>query len=232
MYDYNFEERLSERRLTFLLLSLVIPVETQILQNIYKKKKEQERTELHKEIRERQLWKNSCVSISDGFENVILQIKALYPGFIMCSMDYVYRDDDVIHTYPLKEWKDPRWEHCGPIPSGISVINHVFEDFKERNRPLYHSLTTHCPRGCCARPGPCMLGEDLFDDEKPLSKFKIVYNKSGKSYKHFDERLSEFRFCEDEIDKNEDPSDLFFETMEEVNEDVGIRVDPQGNIVC
>ena len=48
MYDYNFEERLTQKRLTFLLLSLVIPTDNYILKNIYNKKRELEVEEYHK----------------------------------------------------------------------------------------------------------------------------------------------------------------------------------------
>jgi hypothetical protein len=50
MYDYNFPEGLTQERLTLLLLSLVIPTETSILKDIYKKKKELEIVEYHKGI--------------------------------------------------------------------------------------------------------------------------------------------------------------------------------------
>ena len=42
MYDYNFPESLNQKRLTMLLLSLVIPTDTAVLKKIYKKKSELE----------------------------------------------------------------------------------------------------------------------------------------------------------------------------------------------
>ena len=42
MYDYNFEERLTQKRLILLILSLVIPTDKYILKKIYNKKRELE----------------------------------------------------------------------------------------------------------------------------------------------------------------------------------------------
>ena len=36
MYEYNFPEQLTQKRLTILLLSIVMPVDTAVLKNIYK----------------------------------------------------------------------------------------------------------------------------------------------------------------------------------------------------
>jgi hypothetical protein len=48
MYDYNSPEGHTQERLTLLPLSIVMPTETSILQDIYKKKKELEIEEYHK----------------------------------------------------------------------------------------------------------------------------------------------------------------------------------------
>ena len=39
MYDYNFPESITQEKLIFLLLSLVIPTDTDVLKDIYKKKR-------------------------------------------------------------------------------------------------------------------------------------------------------------------------------------------------
>jgi hypothetical protein len=56
MYDYNFSERLTQERLTLLLLSLVIPTDTVVLKNIYNKKKELETEDDHKDHKSFQLY--------------------------------------------------------------------------------------------------------------------------------------------------------------------------------
>ena len=87
MYDYNFPEALTQERLTLLLLSIVIPTDTSILQDIYKKKKELDIIEYNKgiqDVSEQNGW------ILDGFKNVSRQIQALFPGFIIYNIDLLY----------------------------------------------------------------------------------------------------------------------------------------------
>jgi hypothetical protein len=102
MYDYNFPEQLTQERLILLLLSRVIPTETFILKDIYKRKKESEieddykvldmlRSMYHPEPRlgkgnggkiNREHWAETRY-ISRRYRKLSYQIRALYPGFIM-----------------------------------------------------------------------------------------------------------------------------------------------------
>ena len=105
MYDYNFPEQLNQKRLTLLLLSLVIPTETFILEDIYKKKKELEIKYDYTDEKELLIMANRGREL---LEKVSLQIQALYPGFIMYSCDW---QQSHIYTHPLV---------------GIKIINHLF----------------------------------------------------------------------------------------------------------
>ena len=105
MYDYNFPEQLNQKRLTLLLLSLVIPTETFILEDIYKKKKKLEIKYDYSDEQELLIMANRGREV---LEKVSLQIQALYPGFIMYSSDW---QQSHIYTHPLV---------------GIKIINHLF----------------------------------------------------------------------------------------------------------
>ena len=105
MYDYNFPEQLNQKRLTLLLLSLVIPTETFILEDIYKKKKE---LEIKYDYNDEQELSIMADRGREVLRKVSLQIQALYPGFIMYSCDW---QDRYIYTHPLV---------------GIKIINHLF----------------------------------------------------------------------------------------------------------
>ena len=103
MYDYNFPQQLNQKRLTLLLLSLVIPTDTIILQNIYKKKRELE-VEDYKNSED---WSIMADCGREVLRKASLQIQALYPGFIMHSIiPYRYR--------------------CTDRFSGIKIVNHLF----------------------------------------------------------------------------------------------------------
>ena len=105
MYDYNFPEQLNQKRLTLLLLSLVIPTETFILEDIYKKKKELEVNYDYTDEKELSIMADRGREV---LRKVSLQIQALYPGFIMYSCDW---QQSHIYTHPLV---------------GIKIINHLF----------------------------------------------------------------------------------------------------------
>ena len=104
MYDYNFPEQLNQKRLTLLLLSLAIPTETVILQNIYKKKRELEIYD-YNDAQELSIMADRGREV---LRKVSLQIQALYSGFIMYSCDW---QQSHIYTHPLV---------------GIKIINHLF----------------------------------------------------------------------------------------------------------
>ena len=106
MYDYNFPEQLNQKRLTLLLLSLVIPTETFILEDIYKKKKELEIKYDYNDEQELLIMANRGREV---LGKVSLQIQALYPGFIMYSNGWLQHR--YIYTHPLV---------------GIKIINHLF----------------------------------------------------------------------------------------------------------
>lgn len=104
MYDYNFPQQLNQKRLTLLLLSLVIPTDTIILQNIYKKKRELE-VEDYKNSED---WSIMADCGREVLRKASLQIQALYPGFIMYDSEWQVSN---LYTHPLV---------------GIKIINHLF----------------------------------------------------------------------------------------------------------
>ena len=213
MYDYNFTECLTQERLTLLLLSIVIPTDTSILQDIYKKKKELEIVEYHKGIQDiSEQFYGSRKTGLDGFKNVFRQIQSLFPGFIMYNIENAIAPEEIITgTYPLTEckYKDPYGE--GTLytsPSGVDIINFVFEKWYHHNNRFTND------------------------------KYKIVYNHS-KTYRDFGKRLKDFKRCADLLDNfgldgytwpNE--HNLVFESMEELNYEIGIKVNQYGDIVC
>jgi hypothetical protein len=104
MYYYNFPQQLNQKRLTLLLLSLVIPTDTIILQNIYKKKRE---LEIY-DYKNSENWSIMADRGREVLRKASLQIQALYPGFIMYD----------------SEWQD-RYIYTDPLV-GIKIINHLF----------------------------------------------------------------------------------------------------------
>ena len=210
MYDYNFPEQLTQERLTLLLLSIVIPTDTSILQDIYKKKKELEIIEYHKgiqDVSEQNGW------ILDGFKNVSRQIQSLFPGFIMYNIENPIAAEEIItKTHPLTErdvWTGigGRSSYCCS-PLGVDIINFVFEKWYHHN--------------------------NIFTNDK----YKIIYNHS-KTYMDFSKRLKDFKRCADLLDhfdlveyKWPNEHNLVFETIEELNNEIGIQVNQYGDIMC
>ena len=209
MYDYNFPEQLTMKRQIILLLSMVIPTDPVILKDIYKKKKELEIEEYHKGIQSitlPELW------ILDGFKNVFRQIQSLFPGFIMYTIENAIAPEEITtETLPLTErdvWTGMggRSSYCCS-PSGVDIINFVFEKFYKHNR--------------------------FIND-----KYNIVYNHSN-NYRDFEKRMKDFKRCADLLDNfgldgytfpNE--HNLVFESIEELNDEIGIKVNQYGDIVC
>ena len=202
MYDYNFPEGLTQERITLLLLSLVIPTDTSILQDIYKKKKELEIEEYNKgiqDISEQNGW------ILDGNKNVFRQIQSLFPGFIMYNIENAIAPEETYkETQPLTEC-----EYRVPIasfytsPSGVDIINFVFEKWYHHNNRFTND------------------------------KYKIVYNHS-KTYRDFSKRLKEFKLCADTLNNLDiEPDESFpYESIEDLNYEIGIHVNQYGDIVC
>ena len=208
MYDYNFPEQLTMKRQIILLLSMVIPTDPVILKDIYKKKKELEIEEYHKGIQSitlPELW------ILDGFKNVFCQIQSLFPGFIMYTIENAIAPEEICkETQPLTgcQYRDPYGGRTlYTSPSGVDIINFVFEKLYKHNR--------------------------FIND-----KYNIVFNHSN-NYRDFSKRLKDFKRCADLLDNfgldgytwpNE--HNLVFESIEELNDEIGIKVNQYGDIVC
>ena len=216
MYDYNFEERLTQKRLTMLLLSLVIPTDKYILKKIYNKKRELEVEDLRYSLgvctyRHLKMYRKICS-----------QIRALYPGFIMYIIDSSNRvTDDVVHALPLTTRKDPRWSPYTPTPSGVSVINHVFQEppltfmegagiydvgrqrLRGRLWPSYFNTEYRVV-------APPSWGND---DYVPQNE---ILDKMQKEFREVSDIFEECRCRRDD--------DFWYDTIEELNEDKGIRI--------
>jgi hypothetical protein len=170
-------------------------------------------------------------------ENVIRQIRALYPGFIMYIIDSPNPvTDDVVHALPLTTRKDPRWCPYTPTPSGVSVINHVFQEppltfmegagiydvgrqrLRGRLWPSYFNTTYRTNSGRT-------LGERFLTNTADL---KYADGSGGgledyvSDYAILDEMQREFREVSDILEEKGDHE--WYESIEELNEDKGIRV--------
>lgn len=204
MYDYNFPESLTQKRLTLLLLSLVIPTETSILKDIYKKKKELEIVEYHKGI---QNISEQNRRILDGNKNVFRQIQSLFPGFIMYTIENAIAPEELCkETQPLTgcKYRDP---YGGGTfytsPSGVDIINFVFEKWSQHNNKFTND------------------------------KYRIVYNHIT-TCNDFNKRLKDFKLCADTLNNLDiEPDALFpYETIEDLNYEIGIHVNQYGDIIC
>ena len=237
MYDYNFPEQLSTERLTLLLLSLVIPTDTAVLKDIYKRKKELEEQDdyidqdklrcLHHpnpglvgaKIKSRACWASSR-HMERMHSKICSQIRALYPGFIMYIVDSPNPvTDEVVHTLPLTMRKDPKWSRYTPTPSGVSVINHVFQE----------------------PPLTFMEGAGIYDVGRQRlrgrlwpSYFNTTYRFNGGGLHEYvsdhttlDKMQKEFRKVSDILEECHchRGGDSWYESIEELNEDKGIRID-------
>ena len=147
MYDYNFPERLTQERLTLLLLSLVIPTETVILQKIYKKKKQLEIDDIHSESK-------YLKPVPKGHCLLLRQIRCLHPGFILYQSDEGEESHPItVEVNPLKKLPLVDWfsaEGAGMVdsleiemftkklenrysPRGVDIVNQIFEEYLEHN---------------------------------------------------------------------------------------------------
>jgi len=151
-------------------------------------------------------------------ENVIRQIRALYPGFIMYIIDSPNPvTDDVIHTLPLTTRKDPRWSPYTPTPSGVSVINHVFQEppltfmegagiYDVRRQRLRGRLWPSYFKTEYRVVAPPSWGNDDYVPQNEI----------------LDKMQKEFRKVSDILEEKGDHE--YYESIEELNEDKGIRV--------
>ena len=147
MYDYNFPERLTQQRLTLLLLSLVIPTETVILQKIYKKKKQLEIEDIHSENK-------YLKPVPKGHCLLLRQIRCLHPGFILYeSAEGKETYPIIVEVNPLKKLPLVDWfsaEGYGMVdtheiemftkklenrysPRGVDIVNQIFTEYLEHN---------------------------------------------------------------------------------------------------
>jgi len=211
MFDYNFPEQLTMKRQIILLLSMVIPTDPDILKDIYKKKKELEIKEYHKEeISWRYILRAWRPDVN--YRMLFTQINALIPGFIMYHIEL----DDFygLYTYPLKEGYSD--DLVVPAPSGISVINHLFQNW-----------------------GIHKYGSIYFQYEGDNDgKLKLVYN-TNRHYIELNENITKFRRCV-ELFKNSDYTGLEnelddiddIEEIGDINSRLGIQVDIYRRFVC
>ena len=238
MYDYNFPEQLTQERLTLLLLSLVIPTETAVLKDIYKKKRELKHEDDYTDqdklrvlyhpnpglvgVKINRLCWASTRHMERKHCKICSQIRALYPGFIMYIIDSSNPvTDEVVHAHPLTTRKDPKWSRYRPTPSGVSVINHVFQEppltfmegagiydvgrqrLRGRLWPSYFNTEYRVV-------APPSWGND---DYVPQNE---ILDKMQREFREVSDILEECRCHRDD--------DFWYESIEELNEDKGIRV--------
>ena len=236
MYDYNFPEQLSTERLTMLLLSFVIPTDTAVLKDIYKRKKRlEEQDDYTDQDKLRVLYhpnpglvgvkiNRACWASTRHMERkhckICSQIRALYPGFIMYIIDSPNPvTDEVVHAHPLTTCKDPKWSRYSPTPSGVSVINHVFQE----------------------PPLTFMEGAGIYDVGRQRLRWRLwpfyfntTYRLNGGGLQDYvsdhttlDKMQKEFRKVSDILEecRCRRGGDFWYETIEELNEDKGIRID-------
>lgn len=219
MFDYNFSQQLTTKRQIILLLSMVIPTDPDILKDIYKKKRELEEEDYHKEeLSSRYILRSYRPDVN--YRMLFTQINALYPGFIMYYID-AYNEPawQGLITYPLKEgYSDDLFV---PSPSGISVINHLFQNWGYyTNGSIF----------------------DVYDGAND-GNLKLIYNKN-RHYIELNEKIAKFRRCvelfknsdytglENEIDDIDELDVESIEGIGDINWRLGIQVDIHRRIEC
>ena len=238
MYDYNFSEQLNQKRLTLLLLSLVIPTETVVLKDIYKRKKRLEDQDDNNDLYKlrclhhpnpglvgAKIMSRACWASSRHMERmhckICSQIRALYPGFIMYIIDSSNPvTDEVVHAHPLTTRIDPKWSRYSPTPSGVSVINHVFQE---------------PPLTFMEGAGINDVGRQRLRGRLWPSYFNTTYRFNGGGLQEYvseqatlDKMQKEFRKVSDILEECHCRRGLmgcWYESIEELNEDKGIRID-------
>ena len=125
MYDYNFPEQLTQERLTLLLLSLVIPTDTAVLKDIYKKKRELEDDSCRYP---RGPWRQRQVTglARREFSKSLTLIRCLYPNFIMYAKSE--DADPFISYYQLNDLHSLKKNNV-MRDNGISVLNYIVDNW-------------------------------------------------------------------------------------------------------
>jgi len=140
MYDYNFPEQLTQERLILLLLSIVIPADTAVLKDIYKKKRELEHEDdSYRYPRgpygwwnggERYCpddgWEGWCNLWSREFSKSLSLIRCLYPNFIMYAKSE--DADPFISYYQLNDLHSLKKNNV-MRDNGISVLNYIVDNW-------------------------------------------------------------------------------------------------------
>ena len=145
MYDYNFPEQLTQKRLTLLLLSLVIPTDTAVLKDIYKKKRELEDTDDSyrypmgpygwwdgtKWIKYDSITQEKYMKIASEYSKSLTLIRCLYPNFIMYAKGEDWESPGITYSriytlYPLKEMIQEY-----PLKNAVSVLNYIVTNYED-----------------------------------------------------------------------------------------------------
>ena len=148
MYDYNFPEQLTQKRLTLLLLSLVIPTDTAVLKDIYKKKRELEDTDdscryprggpygcrdLSLSLSLDDEWVTQCERRHwfREYSKSLTLIRCLYPNFIMYAKGEDLESPGITYSriynlYPLKKMIQEY-----PLKNAVSVLNYIVTNYED-----------------------------------------------------------------------------------------------------
>jgi len=133
MYYYNFPEQLTQKRLTLLLLSIVIPTDTAVLKDIYKKKRELEHNDDSCRYPRGPWWKLGLVTelTRREYSKSLTLIGCLYPKFIMYAKGEDWESPGITYSrvynlYPLKEMIQEY-----PLKNAVSVLNYIVDNYND-----------------------------------------------------------------------------------------------------
>ena len=145
MYDYNFPEQLTQKRLTLLLLSLVIPTDTAVLKDIYKKKRELEDNDYSYRYNrttngywDGKKWHKYDAPTREKYMKMVCEysksltlIRCLYPNFIMYAKGEYLESPYITYSriynlYPLKEMIQEY-----PLKNAVSVLNYIVTNYED-----------------------------------------------------------------------------------------------------
>ena len=132
MYDYNFPEQLNQKRLTLLLLSIVIPTDTAVLKDIYKKKRELEYEDDSCRYPRGPWRKLGLVTelTRREYSKSLTLIGCLYPKFIMYAKGEDWESPGITYSrvynlYPLKVMIQEY-----PLKNAVSVLNYIVDNWE------------------------------------------------------------------------------------------------------
>ena len=144
MYDYNFPKALTQERLTLLLLSIVIPTDTAVLKDIYKKKRELEDKDYSYRYNrttngywDGKKWhkydaitRGKYMKIVSEYSKSLIMIGCLYPNFIMYANGEDWEFPGITYSrvynlYPLKEMIQEY-----PLKNAVSVLNYIVDNWE------------------------------------------------------------------------------------------------------